>query len=258
MKNRENFRSRWRAGRLLLLASIILVSSALSGCGSGSQPLRVFVASSFAGVVDRIVAEHVRLHPDTDVELNVASSGTLMTQLKEGADADVVILASESYMGQLAESGLVRRPRIVALNSLGIAVSPSLAGQVTSMDEIRDSDLQIAICVESAPCGVLALAYASSIGLDLASATREPNVRAVLAKVERDEVDVGFVYASDLRSSTADLGRLMESGAERHTTSYSLAVATNSTRAQEARDFASLFESETGSDVMVHFGFELP
>ena len=43
---------------------------------------------------------------------------TLMTQLKEGADADVVILASASHMGQLAESGLVRSPQIIALNSL--------------------------------------------------------------------------------------------------------------------------------------------
>ena len=258
MKNRENLRSPVLAGRSLLLASIILISSVLGGCGSGSQPLRVFVASSFAGVADRIVAEHVRLHRDTDVELNVASSGTLMTQLKEGADADVVILASASHMGQLAESGLVRSPQIIALNSLAIAVSPPLAGQVTSMGQIRDTDLQIAICVESAPCGVLALAYASFIGLDLSSATREPNVKAVLAKVERDEVDVGFVYVTDLRSSPVDLGRLMNSGAERHTTSYSLAVSANSTKVREARDFASLFGTETGSDVMVHFGFELP
>jgi molybdate transport system substrate-binding protein len=205
-----------------------------------------------------LVEEYESRYPNTDVELNIAGSGTLVTQMQEGAEADLIILASDSHMNQLRDVGLVLAPKAIARNSLAVIVSPQLAKAITSIDEVRRGDFQIAVCVESSPCGALALMYASSIGLNLSSATREPNVKAVLAKVERDEVDVGVVYISDVRSSRAQLGHLETAGADRYSTSYPLAVTADSKKRREAQDFAALFTEEVGQSTLTHFGFQLP
>ena len=247
-------RSRWS----LLLAMVLVVSVVVAGCGSGSRSLNVFVASSFAKVAQQLVAEHVARYPGTEVALNIAGSGTLVTQLQEGAEADVVILASTHHMTTLKENGLVSASKVIARNSLAVVTSPRLAGIITSIDEIRDRGFQIAVCVDSAPCGALAIAYASAVGLDLSLATREPNVRAVLAKVERDEVDIGFVYISDVQSSRVGIGHLASGEGSHYSTSYPLAVAADSNRQQEARDFVGLFAEEVGQSTLIHFGFQLP
>lgn len=244
--------------RLLLVTATVLTSVVLNGCGSGSHALRVFVASSLTEVAQHLAEEYETRYPDTDVELNIAGSGALVMQMQEGAEADVVILASNSHMDQLRELGLVLGSKGIAQNSLAVIVSPQLAESINSVDDLRHRDLQIAVCVKSSPCGALAFAYASSVGLNLASATRESNVKAVLAKVERDEVDVGIVYMSDVRSSRAQLGHLETAGADQYSTSYPLAVTADSKNKRKAQDFAALFTDEVGQSTLTRFGFQLP
>jgi len=244
--------------RILLATVTVLVSVFLNGCGSGSHSIRVFAASSLTEVVQRLAEEYETRYPNTDVELNIAGSGTLVMQLQEGADADVVILASQSHMNQLREIGLVLAPKQIARNSLAVIVSPQLTKDIDSIDDVRRGALQIAVCVKSSPCGALAWAYASSVGLNLLSATHEPNVKAVLAKVERDEVDVGIVYMSDIRSSRERLGHLANAGADQYSTSYPLAVTADSKKQREAEDFAALFAEPVGQSTLTRFGFQLP
>jgi len=137
-------------------------------------------------------------------------------------------------------------------------VSPQLAKDIDSIEDVRRGALQIAICVTSSPCGALAWAYASSVGLNLSSATHESNVKAVLVKVERDEVDVGIVYMSDLRSSREQLGHLVNARADQYSTSYPLAVTADSKKRREAENFAALFAEPVGQSTLTRFGFQLP
>jgi|TARA_B110000014_G_scaffold264446_1_gene266135 molybdate transport system substrate-binding protein len=244
--------------RILLATVTVLIAVFLNGCGSGSHSIRVFAASSLTEVVQHLAEEYETRYPNTDVELNIAGSGTLVMQLQEGADADLVILASRSHMDQLRDIGLVRAPKQIAQNSLAVIVSPELVKDIGSIDDVRRTALQIAVCVKSSPCGALAWAYASSVGLDLSSATHESNVKAVLAKVERDEVDVGIVYMSDLRTSREQLGHLANARADQYSTSYPLAVTTDSKARRAAENFAALFAEPVGQSALTHFGFQLP
>ena len=246
------------AQMLLFLMASVLLPVALLGCRTGPRPLRVFVASSFTAVAEDIAKEYAGRYPNTTVDINVAGSGTLVSQIQGGARADLIILASPHHMRQLQATSTVLQPTIVARNSLTIVLSPRLADTVTSVDDIRKGDFQIAICVVTAPCGTLALTYASSMKIDISGATREPNVKAVLAKVEGDEVDIGFVYVSDLQSTKVDLGHLDASNAAELSTSYHLAVTANSSRRQDAERFAALFAEEAGKNTILNFGFQLP
>ena len=144
---------------LFLMASVLLLMAFL-GCRTGPRPLRVFVASSFTAVAQDIAKEYAARYPNTTVDINGAGSGTLVSQIQEGARADLIILASPRHMRQLHATSAVLQPTIVARNSLIIVLSPRVADTVTSVDDIRKGDFQIAICVATAPCGTLALTYA--------------------------------------------------------------------------------------------------
>ena len=137
--------------------------------------------------------------PDVQVQVNIAGSGTLVNQIAEGAIADAVLLAGASQMDRLQSDTAFQPPVSIARNTLTVVVSSETHREVNTISDLQDSGLQGAICVRGAPCGALALEFSETANLDLTGTTREPNVKAVLAKVLRGEVDYGFVYRSDAR-----------------------------------------------------------
>ena len=97
--------------------------------------------------------------------------------------------------------------------------------EVNTISDLQNSGLQGAICVRGAPCGALALEFSETSNLDLSGTTREPNVKSVLAKVLRGEVDYGFVYRSDARLAASEVRTIDLEGLDLLTTSYSVALA---------------------------------
>ena len=114
------------------------------------------------------------------------------------------------------------------------------------------------MCVLSAPCGQLASQYAASQNLDMADLSLEPNVRAVLAKIERGEVDFGFVYHTDLLSSTAGVTEVQGSGASKFSTSYSFAVSNNLKHSAQAQSLTNAITGEVGQRILEELGFNQP
>jgi len=229
-----------------------------TGCASEENGIRLFVASSMTDFIQQIAASHMTAHPGSGLEINIAGSGTLLSQLEEGAGADVVILAGSDYMLRLQNFGSFLPPVQVASTSLSVVVSPELVAADISMQDLRVGRLQGAACVISAPCGQLAEEFAAATGLDLNSFTREANVRSVLAKVERGEVDFGLVYRTDFLSSEAQIGEISNSGAEMFVTFYSLAVARDTPDMPQAASLLDLITAPSGQEQLRQLGFEVP
>tara|TARA_Y100001960_G_C14020440_1_gene515726 strand:+ start:208 stop:450 length:243 start_codon:yes stop_codon:yes gene_type:complete len=80
----------------------------------------------------------------------------------------------------------------------------------------------------------------------------------VLAKVERGEVDFGFVYRTDFLATETDIAELADSGAEAFTTFYSLAVARDAPNMTQAVALVELITSQYGQSQLRQLGFELP
>ncbi len=208
--------------------------------------------------IGQISSDHSTSQPATVTAINIAGSGTLLTQLDEGAEADVVILAGRDHMRRLQEMGSFLPPVQFASTSLSVVVSPELASATLSIRDLKAGELQGAACVISAPCGQLAEQFAAANGLELRSWSREPNVRSVLAKVERGEVDFGFVYRTDFLATETDIAELADSGAEAFTTFYSLAVARDAPNMTQAVALVELITSQYGQSQLRQLGFELP
>ena len=241
-----------------LLATMLLASCTLWGCGQRADATRVFVASSMTDFIEELLAVDGQNGPANTTDVNIAGSGTLLLQISEGARADLVILAGAEYMDQLNRTGDFHPPTEFAMTNLSILVAPDLKDKDLAVRDLWSGNYQGAMCVLSTPCGQLASQYAASRNLDMADLTLEPNVRAVLAKIERGEVDFGFVYQTDLLSSTAGVAEVKGSGASEFSTSYSFAISNDLRDNAQAQRLTNAMTGKVGQKILKELGFNQP
>jgi len=167
-----------------------------------SASVVISVASSQTDVFEAIEAQYEDLHPDIDVRLNVGGSTTLINQIDEGASVDIVVVADE----QAADSvtGSVVERQVLDTNEL-VAIRFIDGPPIGTVDDLGNPELLVSACDESLPCGRLTQAVLEQSPLVIEIDSREPNVRLVRSRVAAGEVDVGFVYRSDLDNAPAEV-----------------------------------------------------
>lgn len=189
--------------------------------------------------------------------LSFAGSPALARQVEGGAPADIVILADREWMDVLAGRGLVDpATRHDLLGNRLVLVKPSGAPPVT-LETLGKGRLALAD-PDSVPAGRYARASLESLSLWDGLAGRvvpAENVRAALALVERGEVELGIVYASDaLASQGIEQVRLLP--ADSHPPiRYPVAIVSASDHPDSAAFVAFLSSAEASSIFSAH-GFE--
>ena len=90
---------------VLVLISVLFSSA----CGKEErkEEIIVFAASSLTDTLYEIAYEYEKENPDTKIIFNFDSSGTLKSQIEEGAKCDVFISASEKMIKELEDEGLL-------------------------------------------------------------------------------------------------------------------------------------------------------
>ena len=73
-----------------------------------SGEITVFAAASLTEALNEIHKAYNELYPDVTIVLNFDSSGTLKTQIEQGAEADIFISAAQKQMNGLEESGYIK------------------------------------------------------------------------------------------------------------------------------------------------------
>src|SRR5688572_30775544 len=179
--------------------SLALVTLA---CGSPSEPSRepvlVFAAASLTEAFENLADAFETAHPDLGVELSFGASSSLAQQILEGAPADVFASADYSNMDHVIEGGAASNSSVVVRNSLQIAVPAGNPGGVAGLGDFAREDLLIGLCAEGVPCGDFAREALANAGVVAAVDTNEPDVRALLLKIEVGELDAGIVYSTDV------------------------------------------------------------
>ena len=232
---------------LLLALSLAL---ALTACGSkagaaadaaaGSQPrestplegsagdpveLIVFAAASMTETMNRIKAMYERENPNVTVTYNFDSSGTLLKQIKEGADCDLFISAAPKQMNALDGSlkddagknpdgldRIVTDSRIDLLeNKVTLAVPEGNPKGIESFDRLaellKDGEVLLAMGNSDVPVGQYTQKIFAYYALDeaaLADAgklTYGNNVKEVTSQVSEAAADCGIIYATDAFSA---------------------------------------------------------
>ena len=219
-----------KARKTIALILALVMALSLAACGSGSSApaeeveIIVFAAASMTETLTEIKDLYEASHPGVTITYNFDSSGTLKTQIQEGAACDVFISAAPKQMNQLDASkdaeanpdGLdfvLQGTRINLLeNKVTLVVPAGNPRGIASFDQLADllanGEVLLAMGNSDVPVGQYTQKIFAFYGLDeaaLAAAgklTYGSNVKEVTTQVaESGAVDCGVVYGTDAFSA---------------------------------------------------------
>ena len=209
--------------RLFALLTALALLCGAAGAAAEKTELIVFAAASMTETLTEIQALYGAVAPEVELVYNFDSSGTLKTQIEEGAACDVFISAAPKQMNQLdaaADAGanpdgldfVMQGTRIDLLeNKVALAVPEGNPAGIESYDDLAArlaaGDVLLAMGNADVPVGQYTQKILAHYGLDeaaLAAAgvvTYGSNVKEVTAQVREAAVDCGIIYATDAFSA---------------------------------------------------------
>ncbi|GEA88706.1 molybdate ABC transporter substrate-binding protein [Cellulomonas cellasea] len=245
---------------LVLAAGAGLVLAACSPPTTGAaDPVRVLAAASLHAPLDELLAAHAESTGGPAPLVTYDGSAALLTQLREGAVADVVVLADAASTSQAQDAGLLAGRAVeVAANTLRIAVAPGNPLAVTGLADLARPDVTVVLCAPPVPCGAATRTLLADTGVEVPRASEEQAVTAVLAKVVSGEADAGVVYVTDVLGAGGAVEGVAIPGADRARTTVSAAVVAGAPHPDEAGDLVALLGSAGARVVFARHGFEAP
>jgi molybdate transport system substrate-binding protein len=189
---------------------------ALAGCGKEragtasvpkndpARPLLLLAAASTKDAVEHIASEFER-QTGTSVRVSAGPTNALANQIVLGAPADLFLSANEQWAKHVAENGLSEAITPLLTNKLVLVVPADNPAKVKTPADLAESRVKrIALAGENVPAGIYAEQALRAIELygplvDGKKIVRGQDVRITLGYVERAEVDVGIVYATDAK-----------------------------------------------------------
>ena len=258
-----------RLSRVPLVTAFLAVLFLVTACsgGNGSQKeLLVFAASSLTDAMTGIAAAFEAANDGAKVSLNFASSSALATQIVEGAPAAVFASANEAQMQRVMETGLAGEARIFATNRL-VVVVPASGSPVRSFADLARPGIKLVLAAREVPVGAYSRQFIASYDetnqgyRDAALAnvvSEEPNVRAVLAKVQLGEADAGIVYETDVAVAQADVQTFSIPDEFNVIASYPIAALVDAEQGGLASRFVDFVLGAEGQTVLSSYGFGPP
>jgi molybdate transport system substrate-binding protein len=220
--------------------------------------LTVFAAASLTDAFDEVGAAFEEANPDVSIEFNYGASSALREQILAGAPADVFASANTSNMDQVVEAGAATDPEDFVTNQLQIVVPAGNPAGVTGVDDFADADLLIGLCAEEVPCGEFGREALANAQVNPSVDTNEPDVRALLTKVEAGELDAGIVYVTDVMAA-GDAVEGIEIPADVNVTAtYPIAALSDAGNAEVAAAFVEFVLSDDGQEILESYGFGSP
>lgn len=211
-----------KAGMCCVIAA--LMTEILAGCGNGKSEGRktditIFAAKSLNSVMDELCSEYNKKHPDINFHTSYDSSGTLMTQIKEGAKCNIFFSAGKEQMDELEkgyDGGSVDKESCYDLlnNQVCLVTWKGSSTKVKNFKDIAKAK-NMALADETVPVGQYtrkALINSGLITTDDNTVLKDKdiskafggleinscaNVGAVAAAVAEGADEIGTVYYSD-------------------------------------------------------------
>lgn len=235
------------------LAAVALLAAGCGGSPNEGEELTVYAAASLQEAFDQLLADFGAAHPEVRIAPAVYDgSSTLVTQLSEGATADVLATANEATMADAVSAGvMVGEPELFATNSLVIAVPADNPHQVNDLPDLEGLDF--AICAEQVPCGAATVELFTAASFMAAPISVEQNVTAVANRVSAGDVDAGLIYTTDV-AARPELVAITPLAAQ-VVNKYPIGMTSDSAAGAA---FVEFVRSDAGAKVLAEFGFGQP
>jgi molybdate transport system substrate-binding protein len=228
----------------------------------------VFAASSLTDAFGELARIFEEQNPGTEVRQSFESSSTLLTQIQQGAPADVFASAAPEEMRTAAKDGLVAgEPEIFARNREVIMVPEDNPARVESMRDLSKPGIKLVLAEDGVPAADYAVEilgranaeYGVGFRQDVLSnvVSREADVRASVGRVVLGDADATFGYASDYTPDIRDRVRVIRIPENLNIiATYPIAVLKDAKDPELARNWVDLVVSDRGQRVLEKWGFE--
>lgn len=252
-----------RRSQTLLVSCLVTVGLVTAGCGgddsSAEGDVVVFAAASLTDAFTELGAAFEADNPDTTVTFNFAGSSDLVTQINEGAPADVFASADLNNMTKLTDAGNhASDPEVFTTNLAEILVAAGNPKGIAGVADLANPDLVVISCSPEVPCGRYAQQILDNAAVTVEFKSLEENVRAVVSKVTLGEADAGIVYVTDVINA-GDAAEGVEIPADVNITAeYPIVVTKDAPNAEAAEAFVDFVLSDDGQEILESYGFLSP
>lgn len=230
----------------------------------------VFAAASLTDAFEDIANAFEAGHPGTRVTMNFGGSPALRTQLQEGASGDIYAPADTDNMQQALDAGVViDAGRIFTRNRLAVIVPAGSPAGITALQDLGNQGVQLVLATSDVPVGRYArksidkMHADGSFGEGFTSRTlanvvsEEPNVKAVVTKVQLGEADAAIVYVTDVTADIAgDVSVIDIPDDFNVVATYPIAVTTSAENTVGAEALIAFVLSEEGQAILENYGFQ--
>lgn len=257
---------RSRVGAVVALSLLV----AASACGSDTKSpvaasipvtltatgsVTVFAAASLTESFDDLQTSLKSFDPGLAVTYNYGSSGALVTQIQQGAPADVIATADTDTMNRLSDARLVKAPVVFAENRLEILVAPGNPKGVKALSDLARSDLKVVLGDDTVPVGKYGAQALAAAVVTVKPVSKEVDVKAAVAKVTSGEADASIVYVTDVTAAGSKGQGVDIPDAQNVIAQYPIAVVAATKNRAAAAAFVDSVVKGAGQTVLRQRGF---
>jgi molybdate transport system substrate-binding protein len=256
-----------------------LLVAALAGCGGGEGEaaagdeerggtLTVLAASSLTDAFGELARTFEEQNPGVEVRQSFESSSTLLTQIQQGAPADVFASAAEEEMDTAVEDGLVAgEPEVFVRNREVVMVPEDNPADIRSMQDLAKPGIKLVLAEEGVPAADYAVEILGRADAEYGSGfkravlsnvvSREADARASVSRVALGDADATLGYASDYTPDIKDQVRVIQIPENLNIiATYPIAVLKDAESSGLGWEWVDLVVSEEGQRVLEKWGFE--
>lgn len=264
----------------ILLLTLFVALTACTGAQveetAAAEPVEliVFAAASMQETMTEIAERYKAVAPNVTITYTFDSSGTLKTQIEEGADCDLFISAAQKQMNQLDSMAdpkandkwldfVLQGTRVnLVENKVVMAVPEGNPAGVNSFDDVNTDKVKlIALGNSDVPVGQYSEEVFTNMGVWDAlqgKITFGSNVKEVTTWVSEGTVDCGVVYGTDAYSAGLEVVATAPAEMLKSKVIYPAAVLNITKHENEAKAFLEYLQTAECSAIFEKVGFATP
>ncbi len=223
-----------------ILVVIAVVIPLFVAPANAASNVTVFAASSMTESFTQVGKQFEKAHSGIKIVFSFQASSTLITQIKAGAPADILVSA-EPFSG--GSDYLVNR--VV----LGVPKTSS----ITKISDLNNKKVTWIQCAHEVPCGSTADAALVGEGVTSRPISLEPKVSSAVAKLLAGEVDAAIIYRTDVLANKK-LRAIEFANKDAAKTSYQIAQLSKN---RWAASFKNYLQSKAVLKQLQNRGFEV-
>ena len=203
----------------LLTGNVFAADTEVKGDENLKGEVYAFIAASLSNSMEEIQKDFNELYPNVTIYYSADSSGTLQTQIEEGARCDLFFSAADKQMDALTEEKLTKEDTVKDLLENKVVLIKPKDGEtkVTGFENITDA-ANIALAGDSVPVGQYSREIFDNLGItdevNKMEINEGKNVSEVLAAVSEGSNEIGIVYATDAASVADKVDVIAEAPAD--------------------------------------------